>query len=303
MNRQTTNYAYIETTNYCNLSCTFCNRPEVIGELNHMPIFKFRQVLEKIGPDIKEAKLMGMGEPFLHPHFSTICKIFKEKYPSAFLISSTNAQYSAKAKVEESLRYLDMLYVSIDGYEETYEKYRPPAKWGKLIKFLDELASFDRHSCKVAFNYTVNPGNIDDIKKVHDLLLHYDFNELRLNLVQSWDENASIEESAGVFTEDQLEYLKSNWAEMIKGKKDWDFSDCFWVQRGVYVTTEGNMKVCCMNTGAKTIKNIFQIKTADEAFASQQYQEIKSGCESNNPSSHCRTCSYKELTGLLQKVI
>lgn len=298
-----TDYAYIETTNYCNLSCSFCNRPDVIGELNHMPIFKFRQVLDKIGPDIKEAKLMGMGEPFLHPHFSTICKIFKEKYPNAFLISSTNAQYSAKAKVAESLKYIDMLYVSIDGYEDSYEKYRPPAKWPKLIKFLEELSTLERYSCKVAFNYTVNPGNVDDIQKAYELLKHYNFDELRLNLVQSWDEDVSIQDSIGSFSIEQLEYLKTNWSSMIKGKKDWDFSDCFWVQRGVYVTTEGNIKVCCMNTGAKTVKNIFAIKSINDAFGSEQYQEIKNGCESKTPSSHCKTCSYKELTGLLQKVI
>jgi len=26
-------YAYLETTNYCNLACSFCNREDVIGPL------------------------------------------------------------------------------------------------------------------------------------------------------------------------------------------------------------------------------------------------------------------------------
>lgn len=298
-----TDYAYIETTNYCNLACTFCNREEVIGKLAHMPIFKFRQVLEKLGPNIKEAKLMGMGEPFLHPNFDAICKIFKEKYPTSFLISSTNAQYSAKDKVEKALEYLDMLYVSIDGFEDSYEKYRPPAKWHKLIRFLDDLSSLDRHGCKIAFNYTVNPGNVYDIEKVNRLLIDYGFDELRLNLVQSWDENASIEDTAGAFSEEQLEYLRTNWKHLIKGKKGWDYSDCFWVQRGAYITVEGNAKVCCMNTGAKTIRNIFDAKSADDIFEDRKFIEIKKGCEGNSPSKHCSTCSYKELNSLLEKVI
>ena len=29
-------YAYLETTNYCNLDCSFCNRTDVIGPLKHM---------------------------------------------------------------------------------------------------------------------------------------------------------------------------------------------------------------------------------------------------------------------------
>jgi len=69
-------YAYMETTNYCNLDCSFCNRKEVIGELEHMPLEKWRTLLENIKHHpIKEAKLMGMGEPFLHPQFHEVCNI------------------------------------------------------------------------------------------------------------------------------------------------------------------------------------------------------------------------------------
>jgi hypothetical protein len=90
---------------------------------------------------------------------------------------------------------------------------------------------------------------------------------------------------------------------MIKGRKEWDFSDCFWVQRGAYITVEGNMKMCCMNTAAKTIKNIFVVKNIQEVFDSQEFTAIKTGCETNEPTSHCSTCSYKELLPLLQKVL
>ena len=41
-------YAYLETTNYCNLDCSFCNRKEVIGALKHMPLSQFREMLDKI---------------------------------------------------------------------------------------------------------------------------------------------------------------------------------------------------------------------------------------------------------------
>ena len=69
MNKPIT-YAYLETTNYCNLECSFCNRNEVIGPLQHMSVTKFRELMEKIKHHpIEEAKLMGMGEPMLHPIF------------------------------------------------------------------------------------------------------------------------------------------------------------------------------------------------------------------------------------------
>ena len=29
------------------------------------------------------------------------------------------------------------------------------------------------------------------------------------------------------------------------------------------------------------------------------YQNVKKGCNTNNPTSHCKNCSYKELTPIL----
>ena len=47
MNKPIT-YAYIETTNFCNLKCSFCNRDEVIGALQHMPLSKYRMMLDNL---------------------------------------------------------------------------------------------------------------------------------------------------------------------------------------------------------------------------------------------------------------
>ena len=37
----------------------------------------------------------------------------------------------------------------------------------------------------------------------------------------------------------------------------------------------------------------------DEIHKSDGYQSIKMGCKTNNPTSHCINCSYKELTPIL----
>ena len=61
-------YAYLETTNYCNLDCSFCNR-DVIGPLKHMSLEDWGKLLDGIKHHpIQEAKLMGMGEPMYNIH-------------------------------------------------------------------------------------------------------------------------------------------------------------------------------------------------------------------------------------------
>ena len=299
-------YAYIETTNYCNLQCSFCNRDEVIGALQHMPLSKYRKMLDGLKHHpIKEAKLMGMGEPMLHPQFDEICKLFKEYFPNAFLIVATNCQYNIgegrplRERFQNALQYIDLLYFSIDGYDKSYERDRSPAKWSRLLSFLANFKDIDRKGCKVTCNYVVNPQNVSDIQKVNDEIVNgYGLVELRLNIAQDWSENKSL---PGGYTLDQIDYLRKSWKDNIKGKSQWDFSDCFWVEEGIYTTVEGHVKMCCMNTGAKPFGNLFE-SSIEEIRETKDYKAVKSGCSTNKPTSHCKNCSYKELTPILTQI-
>ena len=301
-------YAYLETTNYCNLDCSFCNRTDVIGPLKHMSLENWGKLLDGIKHHpIQEAKLMGMGEPFLHPQFDEVCRMFKETFPKCKVIVATNCQYDIspgkklRKVFENSLQYIDMLYYSIDGYEENYERDRSPAKWSKLIKFLDNSRKIDKQGCDIVVNYVVNAYNVDDIIKIDELRVNYDLGQLRLNIAQIWDEGKSIKDDIATsgYTQHQLDYLKENWSGKIMGRADWDYNDCFWVNNALYTTVEGHVKMCCMNTGARPFGNLF-VNSIDEIRQMTDYQNVKKGCNTNNPTSHCKNCSYKELSPMLK---
>jgi len=294
-------YAYLETTNYCNLDCSFCNRSDVIGPLKHMSLENWGKLLDGIKHHpIEEAKLMGMGEPFLHPQFDDVVKKFKEVFPECFLIVSTNCQYNINEKFQESLKYIDMLYFSIDGYKEHYERDRESAKWSKLIKFLEDFKTINRYDCKFPINYVVNAYNVRDISKIDKLRKDNNLDELRLNIATIWSEDELMADDIRTsgYSEEDLNYLKESWNENIMGKSNWDFSDCFWVHSGLYATVEGNVKMCALNTGAKPFGNLFE-DSIDEIRENVYYQSVKKGCETNNPTSHCKNCSYKEISPML----
>ena len=145
-------YVYLETTNHCNLDCVFCNRRDVVNanNLRHMTIENWQYCLEKLsGHPIEQAKLMGLGEPFFHPQFDTITRLFKEEFPDCFTISATNLQYKIKERFFKAAESLDLLYFSIDGYKESYEKARPGSKWSTLLKSLDDI---EEHYLKTSFD-------------------------------------------------------------------------------------------------------------------------------------------------------
>ena len=297
-------YAYLETTNYCNLACSFCNRDEVIGPLKHMSLENWGKLLDGIKHHpIQEAKLMGMGEPMLHPQFDEVCRMFKEVFPKCKLIVATNCQYNINDKFRECMKYIDMLYFSIDGYKESYERDRAPAKWKKLMRFLDQFKLVDRYDCEVVVNYVVNAYNVQDIEKIDNLRKENNLGKLRLNIAQIWDAETKMSDDIATsgYTEEDLNYLRENWNKQIMGKSKWDFKDCFWVNNAIYTTVEGNVKMCCMNTGAKPFGNLFE-NSIDEIRLMDDYQNVKKGCQTNNPTSHCQNCSYKELVPILNYV-
>ncbi len=302
-------YAYLETTNYCNLDCSFCNRKEVVSKLIHMPLSKWREMLGRIKHHpIEECKLMGMGEPMLHPQFDKITEEFKKHFPKSKVIVATNCQYNIsegskmRSRLERAMENIDILYFSIDGYKESYERDRSPAKWEKLIKFLQDFQSINRSACQIVINYVVNKQNIFDIPKINAFQVEYNLDDFRLNIAQDWSEDNSITTNSDTwgYSQDQLNYLRG-YKDYIKGKSPWTWSNCFWPQKGLYTTVDGSVKVCCLNTGASSMGNIFE-DDIDSIRGSKSYRKIATGCSTDSPTSHCANCSYKELSPLLEEL-
>ena len=108
--------------------------------------------------------------------------------------------------------------------------------------------------------------------------------------------------STSIYTIEQLDYLRDTWSDNIMGKSKWDFKDCFWVNNGLYTSIEKHVKMCCLNTEkAEPFGNLFE-NSIDEIRLMDDYQNVKKGCNTNNPTSHCKNCSYKELTPILTHV-
>jgi len=293
-------YAYLETTSYCNLSCTYCNRE---NSSVHMSLFNFDRLLAQLQDQpILEAKLMGMGEPFMHPQFELICGKFKSTFPESNLITATNCQLKFDDRYKLALDAVDMCYLSIDGYRENFEHLRGGASWNKLLRFLENIGEYRQkfnRSVKLPINFTICPENVDDIERVMTLSSQFGLDEIRLNLVQNWTETEYNTELAK-FTDDQIKYI-ATFKQYLKGKTPWDFNDCFWVHSGCMISANGDVRVCCMNTSTKPIGNVFSTPL-DQLYLTDRFQTIQTGCNTNSPSEHCKTCSYKELSPYLAKI-
>lgn len=322
-------YFLVEPTNYCNLDCMGCNRRDVIltRPLLHMPISDYEIILDKLeGQPIQQAKFQGLGETYFHPEVDKFFSLFKEKFPSAETISITNGQYQLRRKdgtntkygrvFESSLDNLDNLLISCDGWEDNYTKHKYPGKWDVFLKFLDDVGSYDRvksGEMKLGLQMVVWEDNYKDIEKINTLIEKYDWlNELRLNVFQWW---GGSEYASDLITKDMEgrhinasynfppDFYKEmqKWKPHIAGKPDWDYNQCWWPNNGLHVESNGDIKLCLLNTDAKPSGNLLE-ESLDEVLNNSNRNKVAYECEINTPGEHCKTCSYKDLVPILTKI-
>ena len=149
----------------------------------------------------------------------------------------------------------------------------------------------------------MNRENIVDISKIEKLCKEYELEELRLNIAQDWSEDKSLSKTDHIsgYSLEQIDYLKRISLKTLR-KSTLDLVDCFWVKTGIYMTVEGNLKVCALNTDTESLGNIFK-DSIDVILNTKRMNEIQEGCGKDMPSKHCENCSYKELSPILEKLI
>ena len=68
------------------------------------------------------------------------------------------------------------------------------------------------------------------------------------------------------------------------------------------MTVNGDLKICCMNTSTQSVGNIF-INDLNTLRTSGKIFEAMNALEENvQDLEHCKNCSYKTLSPLLQKI-
>ena len=131
----------LEFTNHCNLRCVYCTSSLALRPQGFMSDETFRNTLEGIKQlHVDRVRIVGNGEPTLHPDFSTFTQTLCEHIPFVSII--TNAQWREPENVIKILleSSVSLVEISVDGgYKDTYEKMRVGGKFERLIDNLKLL--------------------------------------------------------------------------------------------------------------------------------------------------------------------
>lgn len=167
----------VETTTKCNLRCKTCLRTHTHPDLsNDMSLKVFKLIVNNsvgsilVKPTIK---LIGLGEPLLNPHITSMVKYAKRKGLEVELLSNLTI---ADPRIWKELidARLDSLAVSLDaGSPETFEEIRVGAKFEDVVSNIRQLIKTrdDMNSPKprVFFRSTISNENAHEISAISKL--------------------------------------------------------------------------------------------------------------------------------------
>jgi len=144
--------AMIEISRDCNLQCALC--PLGSGRIDKqppMPSSLYHRIIDAIAPTIWKAKLYNYGEPLLHPEISHFIQYGKDAGIESIEIASNGMLLSPSIRESLLTSGLDILKVSIDGFDQcSYSKYR---KGGNLKRILSNVKALRREREDAGYRY------------------------------------------------------------------------------------------------------------------------------------------------------
>jgi len=301
-------YLMIETNSSCNLACLSCNRSLLAKKgwrsFKNLSSDEWLKTLSLFKDcPLEIIKVEGLSEPMLHPQFDSLMKLLRELFPKAFVIIATNLQYSfEQSPFLKTLPYVDMVYLSIDGIEDTYELLRPPAKWSVAKDWLEsslkKIDLCDRKN-KLHLNFTATKNNVDQLPRIYELKENYQLSSVRINLAQNWNGH---EINQNTFDDDFIKKLLP-YKKDVKGVAGWSFKDCFWPYEGMVVDVFGNVRQCVINTSQTPLGNIWQDDVAEVFNKNINYLDTRKKLSSDSPGIGCENCDYKFLAKDLESLL
>ena len=145
----------LELTNHCNLRCVYCTSPVSQRPRGLMDQATFSRALSGIRTlGVDRARLVGNGEPTLHPDLGSFVQELARTAPFVSIV--TNGQWTHPARTISALLDgpLDMVEVSVDSSTKAgYESSRPGGSFERLLRNLLALReAIDNRPCRTLVN-------------------------------------------------------------------------------------------------------------------------------------------------------
>ena len=270
------NKVYVEITNQCNRSCSFCHGHS--REARSMSMEEFSLVLDKLADQTKYLYYHLVGEPLTHPLLPDFIRLAGERgYKSIITTNGTLLSRRAEALLAAGVHKFNL---SLHSFEE--------GDLADHVRYVRELADFAKHAAESGSIVVFRLWNrgVDGGKNADALAI------LREEIPGDWRENArGIKLRDRIFLEWGERFEWPDQSAEIKGDRFF----CYGLKDQFGILSDGTVVPCCLDSdGVINLGNIFREKI-DEILSSDRARAMVEGFRCGKASEElCRRCGYAQ---------
>lgn len=265
--KKTLKRVYIEITNVCNLSCSFC--PKTSREKQFLKIEEFEHIIKKVEDYTDHLYFHVMGEPLLHPDLLQFLKIAKEH--NLFVNLTTNG---TKIKnVTDALLTCPPRKVSF-----SLHSYEGNKSSSSLEEYLNPIVDFTKQALNnnIIIEFRLwNLKNNTNKTSLNERILNYIFNELNLdkNLINSLYYKGGVTLAPNLYLGFDNEFTWPDETLNLNYQNQY----CLALKDQIAILCDGTVVPCCLDYNASiNLGSIFK-NSLDEILDYELSKCIKHG--------------------------
>ena len=268
--------AYLEITNVCNLSCSFCHGTR--RKPRFLSVEEFEILTDRLCGHVEFLYFHLMGEPLLHPELSTFFRIAAQK--GFRVILTTNGTLLGK-RMEELLSAKALYKVSI-----SLHCYEVNAMGRSLEDYLEDCFTFCKRASregKLSVLRLWNQGGEDQMNQRILSCMEFAFSK-------PWKDTYS-----GSRLGDRI-FLewgdRFDWPDPMAPRQEGSYG-CYGLRDQIGIHCDGTVVPCCLDAdGGIPLGNLFT-QELTEILGSQRATTLKQSLQNRKPCEDlCKHCGY-----------
>lgn len=255
---------YVEITNNCNLSCSFCNK--ISRKREFITIDKFNELLEKLKGYTNYLYFHLMGEPLIHPDINELINIASNDFK---INITTNGYLIDRIKNNTNIHQINVSLHSFNGkYNKSLDDYL-----NDIFETVDNLV----------VNNTIINYRLWTNTKYKDMIIN------RLNQYYNININGNTKIKDNVYIEFDTEFI---WPNLDNNYYNEDGS-CQGLRSHIGILVDGTVVPCCLDTnGVLSLGNVYSQELKD-ILNQEIVNKMKSGFENNKKVENlCKHCNF-----------
>lgn len=291
----------LEMTTFCNQKCIMCNREKIITN----------PVMLSMAPDIfsdviihsEEIAYIGWGEATIHPKFSEYINYFYLSGIRQYLV--TNGM-----RYVQSMEYLDIIAVSVDGMNKTHDKIRVGSDLNKIISNIKKIKTLNPN-IYINFVFTAMKQNIQELPDVIKLAAYLNIQEVKVVYFTVFDESLLSEslfnmpELVDEVFNNALSVAKKNKIDLklpyIKGNDSAinnPHKTCYMPWRDILISADGLIRPCHNHNGIIPYSNSDNFI---KLWNHEIFMKMRETVNTNQMDDICKHCCQSSCANWNQK--